>query len=108
MVKHRETHPNFVEGCFGCRIASVRVAAAAMPTRHERVNTMDRSWEKQMKDDEAYKTLRKQGLQPRNTAGCHELAQVDDVRFITGEPHLWDQRHEFLESTAEAPQVKVQ
>jgi len=107
MIHHR-THPDPVEGCFACRITTVRISAAAMPTRHETLNTLDASWAKQMRDDEAYKTLRRNGLQPRGTAGCHELAQVDDARFITGLPELWDQRHEILEPLDGTPQVKVE
>lgn len=109
MIKHQERHPRLdVADCFGCRIASVRIAASAMPTRQEALNTKTAAWDKQMKDDAAYKTLRKQGLQPERAAGCHELAQVDDVRFIEPRPLLWDQRHELLESTSDAPQVKVE
>jgi hypothetical protein len=108
MVKHQEVHPTYVEGCFGCRIASVRIGAAAMPTRHERTNTLDAAWAKQMRDDEAYKTLRRQGLQPARTAGCHELAQVNDARFIEGMPELWSDRAEHLVSMDETPQVKVE
>lgn len=106
MIKHQETHPRLDHpDCFGCRIASVRVAAAAMPTRHEQVNQLDAAWDKQMRDDDAYRTLRKQGLQPERTAGCHELAQTDDIRFIEPRPTLWDQRGEILESLSETPQV---
>lgn len=109
MIKHREVHPNLDhDDCFGCRIASVRIGASAMPTRKEATNTMQRSWDKQMRDDDAYKKLRRQGLQPRGTAGCHELAQVDDPRFIEGKPLLWEHRGELLESTDEIPQVKVE
>ncbi len=109
IIKHQETHPRLDHpDCFGCRIASVRVSAAAMPTRHEATNNLTAAWDKQIRDDEAYKTLRKQGYQPERTNGCHELAQTDDVRFIEPKPLLWDQRSELLESTSDTPQVKVE
>lgn len=109
MIKHQEIHRSLdVEGCFGCRIASVRIGAAAMPTRHEQVNTMEAAWAKQMRDDAAYIRLVKNGLNPARTAGCAELENCDDTRFIEGMPLLWDQRHEILEDLSDTPQVKVE
>lgn len=109
MIKHQEVHPNLSEpGCFGCRIASVRIGAAAMPTRHERVNTMTTAWDKQMKDDAAYIRLVKNGLHPARTAGCAELENCDDKRFIEGTPELWDRRGEILADLSDTPQVKVE
>ena len=108
MIKHQEVHPRLdVDGCFGCRIASVRVAAAAMPTRHEAVNNQGAAWEKQMADDDAYRRLRANGFQPKATKDCAVLEQVDDHRFIEGHPVEWENRGEYLESTDDIPTVKV-
>jgi hypothetical protein len=108
VIKHRETHPTPVDGCFGCRIATVAISAAAMPTRHAAVNERSASWEKLMKDDEAYKRLRADGFAPKSTKDCAVLEQVDDRRFIEGRPLGWEQRGEILESLDDAPQVKVE
>ncbi len=106
MIKHQEVHPKLDQpGCFGCRIASVSVSASAMPTRKAQLNTLSASWDQQMKDDEAYKRLRKNGLQPRSTAGCSVLEQTDDKRFIEGNPIGWEDRHEVLADTSDTPQV---
>jgi hypothetical protein len=73
-MKHRETHPNLdVEGCFGCRVASVRMGANSTTTRGAQVagiNQTARSWDKDMP---AYKRLRKEGLQPRGIDGAAEV-----------------------------------
>lgn len=73
-MKHRETHPNLdVEGCFGCRIAGVRMGANSTTTRGGRVaqiNATERGWNKDMP---AYKRLREQGLQPKRIDGAAEV-----------------------------------
>lgn len=71
MVKHQETHPNLdVEGCFGCKVASVSISSAAMPQRKAHshgINQTEAQWDKDMA---AYKRLRNDGLQPRKIDGA--------------------------------------
>jgi hypothetical protein len=73
-MKHRETHPNLdVEGCFGCKIAHVAISSDATPTRRSeshRINETERRWDKDM---DAYKRLRKDGLQPKKIDGSYEV-----------------------------------
>lgn len=105
---HQRTHPAFVEGCFACRIATVSIAAAAMPYRREQTHTMITSWDKQMKDDDAFRRLVKNGLHPPRTAGCAELELVDDKRFIEATPY-WEGNSDYeLADTSDTPQVKVE
>ena len=70
-MKHQETHPNLdVEGCFGCRIAGVRMGMNTTTTRGAKVaevNTTERNWNKDMP---AYKRLRANGLQPKKIDGA--------------------------------------
>jgi len=70
-VKHQETHPNLdVEGCFGCRVAGVRMGVNTTTTRGPKVaetNTTERNWNKDMP---AYKRLRADGLQPKRIDGA--------------------------------------
>ena len=74
MVKHQETHPNLdVEGCFGCKVANVSISSAAMPGRKaasHRINETEKQWHKDM---DAYKRLRKDGLQPKKIDGWHRV-----------------------------------
>lgn len=67
---HQETHPEFVEGCFGCRIASVGIAASAMPTRHPAAaETLERQ-KRLDKDMRAYRAAKANGVQPMTLTGC--------------------------------------
>lgn len=70
-MKHRETHPNLdVEGCFGCKVANVRVAPNHTTTGGERaaqINATESRWQKDMP---AYKRLRADGLQPKTIDGA--------------------------------------
>ena len=69
-MKHRETHPDLdVAGCFGCRVAGVRMGKNSTTTGGhfvEQTNNREKGWNKDMP---AYKRLRKEGLQPRNIDG---------------------------------------
>jgi hypothetical protein len=73
-VKHRETHPNLdVDGCFGCRVAQVRVGSNSTTTRGAKVaevNQTERNWNRDMP---AYKRLRAEGLQPSRIDGAAEV-----------------------------------
>lgn len=70
-MKHRETHENLdVEGCFGCRVAGVRMGTNTTTSRGAKVaeiNTTERNWNKDMP---AYKRLRANGLQPKKIDGA--------------------------------------
>ena len=76
-MKHTETHPNLdVEGCFGCKVAGVRMGANSTTTRGSRVmqaNQTEAGWNKDMP---AYKRLRQQGYQPAQIDGCAKLEQT--------------------------------
>ncbi len=73
MIKHQETHPNLdVEGCFGCRTAGIQFGAASMPTRAgtARSAVIEKKDRVLDKDLDAYKRLRRDGVQPRKIDGC--------------------------------------
>jgi hypothetical protein len=73
-VKHRETHPNLdVDGCFGCRVAQVRVGTNSTTTRGARVAEVNQTESNWNKDMPAYKRLRADGLQPRKIDGAAEV-----------------------------------
>lgn len=87
-LKHREVHPNLdVDGCFGCKVAGVRMGSNSTTTRGARVseiNQRERGWNRDMP---AYKRLRKQGLQPRQIDGCSTLEKHATERWqIEGAP----------------------
>ena len=71
MTKHqRETHPTYVEGCFGCRIAHFNVSAEAMPTRKPESKRIIEKERVLDKDLDAYRRLRQNGQQPKNIDGA--------------------------------------
>lgn len=73
-MKHMETHPNLdVEGCFGCKVAGVRMGSNSTTTRGKTVadiNATERGWKK---DLPAYRRLRQQGFQPKQVDGAARL-----------------------------------
>lgn len=73
-MKHRETHENLdVDGCFGCRVAGIRMGTNTTTSRGARVaevNQTERNWNKDMP---AYKRLRANGLQPKRIDGAAEV-----------------------------------
>lgn len=72
MIKHQETHPTLdVEGCFGCKVAGLSIAASATPTRKggARAATINQKDKVLEKDLDAYKRLRQEGLQPQAIDG---------------------------------------
>lgn len=67
-MKHRETHPVDVPGCFGCQVLNVQINTSSAGAAT--VNERERQWDKDMP---AYKRLRHNGLQPRKIDGCAAL-----------------------------------
>lgn len=73
-MKHQEVHPDLnVEGCFGCKVAGVRMGVNTTTSRGqqvEQINKTERGWNKDMP---AYKRLRANGLQPKSIDGAAEV-----------------------------------
>jgi len=70
MNKHQiQTHPEFVEGCFGCKIGTLQMGTGDAG-RAEAMS--DKKWNKELS---AYADARKQGIQPAGTS----LKQVQDA-----------------------------
>lgn len=85
-MKHRETHPGLdVEGCFGCKIAGVRMGINESTTRGSevaKINERARNWDKDMP---AYKRLRQNGLQPKSIDGSAALeAKAETAAQVEG------------------------
>ena len=62
MSLHQDrTHPEFVEGCFGCKISTLELSPG---DAHSRAAMPKRKWEGELK---RYKEARRQGIQPAGT-----------------------------------------
>jgi len=80
-MKHREVHPDLdVDGCFGCRIAGVSFAASSMPSRKIATNDIDATERRWSKDMDAYKRLKRDGLQPAKIDGSAEMEKKAEHR----------------------------
>lgn len=81
-LHRRRTHPEFVNGCFGCRAATVGVnLSAAYRGTEAREKTL-------RKDLDAYKRLRGDGLQPPNVDGAADLERTATTRLQVEEPRM--------------------
>jgi hypothetical protein len=72
-VAHRDLHPEYKEGCMGCKVLSLNVGAGALETKGVEVRATDAREKKLSKDLDAYQRLRDNGLQPRNIDGSSDL-----------------------------------
>lgn len=72
-ILHFDTHPEYVEGCWHCRMLSVSISSTAMPTRKVQANNTILAANQFAKDEQAYRNLRKDGLQPRQVDGSAEI-----------------------------------
>jgi len=75
MSLHRQQkHPEFVEGCFGCKVGTLQVSAGDANS-NLRVST--RKWDKEL---EAYRSARAQGIQPAGTSmkKVNEAVQISE------------------------------
>jgi len=63
MSLHRErTHPEYVEGCFGCKISTQQLSAGAASSKQP---VSAKKWDSRL---QAYRDARKEGIEPRGTS----------------------------------------
>jgi hypothetical protein len=78
MSLHRErTHPEFVEGCFGCMASTIDLNAGEATSR------MDMSSKKWDNELALYRTARSQGIQP-DTTKTKDIRKAIDISNKTG------------------------
>lgn len=83
-VIHQRTHPGLdVPGCFGCKVSTVQIGPAAMPTYSEgRPNYRTQRRHGNLGADmEAYRRLRREGHQPPHISGSAFLERQADHPF---------------------------
>lgn len=61
-LHRRQTHPEFVEGCFGCKVGTLEMSPGEANS-HLSVST--KKWDKEL---QAYRDARAQGIQPAGTS----------------------------------------
>jgi hypothetical protein len=75
-LHQRQTHPEFVEGCFGCKAGTLELGTgdAGRPE-----NMPQKKWNKEL---DAYSAARKQGIQPAGTSMKQIQKAVDDSNKV--------------------------
>lgn len=77
MSLHQRTkHPEFVEGCFGCKIATLELGTgdAGRPE-----SMSQKKWDKELN---LYKSARDQGIQPAGTSTKQIQKAIDDSNKV--------------------------
>ena len=78
MSLHRErTHPEFVEGCFGCKASTIDLNAGEA---NSRLTMSSKKWDKELA---LYRSAREQGIQPDGTSTA-KIRKAIDVSNKTG------------------------
>ena len=71
-MNHRQRHSQYVEGCWACKVLSVNVSAEATPNRRPEPVRIEKKDKALSADLDAYKRLRRDGLQPTGIDGSAE------------------------------------
>jgi len=81
MSLHRiRKHPEFVEGCFGCKASTVDLNAGEASTR---LTMSSKKWDNELA---LYRTARAQGIQP-DTTKTKDIRRAIDISNRTGKPY---------------------
>lgn len=81
-LHQQQTHPVYVDGCFGCKVGTLTVNTS---TAYRDVTARERALRA---DLDAYKRLRQDGLQPPNVDGAAQLEATSTHRLQVEEPRL--------------------
>ena len=69
-MRHRQDHPEDVEGCFGCKVIGLQMSPGDASSQKSMSN---KAWDKEMN---AYKEARADGIQPAGTS----MAKIQEAR----------------------------
>ena len=67
-LHQRQTHPEYVEGCFGCKIQLLELSTGDARGDVIASGTTQKKWNSEL---EAYRSARAQGIQPNGTKRRH-------------------------------------
>lgn len=81
MSLHRQkTHPEYVEGCFGCKVGSLQLATGDANGKMIASGWTAKKWDGELA---AYRDARAQGIQPKSTK-MKDIRQAVEVSNQTG------------------------
>jgi hypothetical protein len=79
---HRDRHPQFVDGCFGCKALTIQLTPSAAPTSADATLAAGLREEKTLDEDgSAYVRLRRDGYQPKHINGSAQLEAEAETRY---------------------------
>lgn len=76
----RTTHPEYVEGCFGCKVSTLELGVG---DANSKVSMSTTKWDAELK---AYKDARAQGIQPDGTS-MKAVQKAVDISQKTGKAY---------------------
>lgn len=76
----RTTHPEYVEGCFGCKVSTLEMGVG---DANSKVSMSTTKWDAELK---AYKDARAQGIQPAGTS-MKAVRKAVDISNKTGKAY---------------------
>ena len=79
-LHQKQTHPEYVEGCFGCKISTLELGTG---DARSGVSMSKTKWDAELK---AYKSAREQGIQPAGTS-MKKIQQAVDISNKTGKAY---------------------
>jgi hypothetical protein len=71
MNLHRRTHPEYVEGCFGCKVSTLRIGYCGQGGQDA---TRQKKWDQEL---DLYASAVKQGIQPEGTSTHASRAAIE-------------------------------
>lgn len=71
MNLHRKTHPEYVEGCFGCKVSTLKVGYCGQGNQDL---TRQKKWDAEL---DLYASAVNSGIQPESTKGPAVKAAID-------------------------------
>jgi hypothetical protein len=76
-LHQRQKHPEYVEGCFGCKASTIDLNAGEA---NSRLTMSAKKWDKELA---LYRTARSQGIQPDGTSTA-KIRKAIDISNRTG------------------------
>jgi hypothetical protein len=76
-LHQRQKHPEYVEGCFGCKASTIDLNAGEA---NSRLTMSAKKWDKELA---LYRTAREQGIQPEGTSTA-KIRKAIDISNKTG------------------------
>lgn len=79
-LHQKQTHPEYVEGCFGCKISTLELGVG---DANSKVSMTTTKWDAELK---AYRSARDQGIQPAGTS-MKKIQQAVEISNKTGKAY---------------------